>query len=285
MNEDIETQHAIMGETTVFSDQERSSSWKTVALSGVKGAVLGVMILLGILGICAVMEFESGDGFAGWAGLQGHQLLAKPGMNRLIEEYGDAAEYNAPGYVQSTYVLAHLIRIGLLLGVLAGLVVGLARFLPEYRENGGVALSAGVGALAGVLTGLVLIPQPKFLAFGLVTGATASTVLSLIFKRRPASAEDKEPSSSLPAAFPLGVALVGLFWHGFVWGNAAIFCLPVSRKRKLWLTGVTWVVAFLAVSLWAWGLETTWEDGWSEQLPHNVKNFIYWIGSLVGMKE
>ena len=45
MNEDIETQIADTNETTIFADPKESSSWKPVAHSGVKGAVLGVMLL------------------------------------------------------------------------------------------------------------------------------------------------------------------------------------------------------------------------------------------------
>jgi hypothetical protein len=277
------------GDTTVVPDEPGKPPWGEIVLFGVKGAVLGVMLVLGVLAACCVMEYEGGESFSGWVGLQGHQLLVKPGMKWLIEKHGEDAEYNAPGFIKSYYVLVKLIGFGLALGVLAGLTVGLARTLPEQRGVGGIALAGASGGLAGMLAVYVMMPKPMFLALGVVGGAISAVVLGLVFKRcGPAPEGDDEPESSdfgLPAVFPLGVAIVGLFWHGFVWGNVAILSMPFTRRRRRWLTIVTWVAAFAAVFLWAWAVQTLWEEGWSKQLPSWIKEWIYWAGHLAGMKE
>ncbi len=228
---------APVGDTTVVPEDSGKPLWTDVALCTVKGAVLGVMLILGVLAACCVMEYEGGESFAGWIGLKGHELLVRPGMKRLIAEHGEDAEYNAPGWVKSKYILKKLVGYGFLLGAFVGLAVGIARFL-------------------------------------------------LAWKRGPAPDEDEDaPPDRLPVFFPLGVAIVGIFWQGFVWGNAAILSLAVTRRRKWWLTGITWIVAFTAVFLWAWGLQTLWEDGWSKQIPPGLKEWIYWFGNKVGMKE
>jgi hypothetical protein len=279
------------GDTTVLSDGERATPWTALVFYGIKGAALGVMLVLGVLAALCIMEFEGGESFAGWVGLQGHNLLVKPGMGRLKAIHGEDAEYDAPGYVKSYYVLRFLIGIGLALGVLAGLSIGLARVLPERRGTGGIALASAAGGLAGVVAAYLLVPKPKFLALGLVAGLAASLALSLLFRRcRPAPEEgEDEPSDGapcrLPRLFPLGVAVVGLFWQGFIWGNVAILSLTVTRRRKWWITGATWVVAFTAVFLWAWALQTLWEEGWSKQIPPGIKEWIYWLGHMCGMKE
>ena len=228
-----------VGDTTVVPEDTGRPLWTDVALCTLKGAVLGMMLTLSILAACCVMEYEGGQSFAGWIGMKGHELLAKPGMDRLKAVHGEDAEYNAPGWVKSRFVLRKLMVYGFFLGALVGLVVGIVRFL-------------------------------------------------LALKREPAPDEDDEdyvPPYRLPAFFPLGLAIVGLFWHGFVWGNAAILSLTVTRRRRWWVTGITWIVAFTAVFLWAWALQTLWEEGWSKQIPPGLKEWIYWIGNKFGMKE
>ncbi len=107
---------------------------------------------------------------------------------------------------------------------------------------------------------------------GAVVGCLAGAAAGFFRHRRPAgtaavSGAETGGGGKLPAGLPLGAAILGLLYHGFVWGNAAVLLLPFSRRGGKVITAATWVVGFAAVLLWAWALEMNWPEGWSKMYP------------------
>lgn len=211
-------------------------AWPAAARCTVQGAVLGVMLLLGLLGLSIFYEYAGGMGFASWMYRQGHQLLRKPGIQKMIEKEGELAEYNLPPVIKTNFVLGALIRRG-----------------------------AGVGATAGLIAGLAL----------------------LFRRRKNAPALDPESQAAvllLPTLLPPALAVLGLFYNGFIWANAAVLSLPLT-KRRAWATWFTWIFGLAVVLFWAWSMETEWSAGWSKSIPPEWKKFIYGIGHYFGLKE
>ncbi|MCX7806755.1 MAG: hypothetical protein N3A38_16445 [Planctomycetota bacterium] len=129
------------------------------------------------------------------------------------------------------------------------------------------------GAFAGCLAGAGAGFLRRRTAGGNRTGTWAG-----------AGAEAGSDGGNLPTGLPLGVAIMGLLYHGFVWGNVAVLLLAFSRRGRRFLTAATWIVGFAAVLLWAWALEINWPEGWSKTYPW-ARSLFFFVGHMVGAKE
>jgi hypothetical protein len=201
-------------------------SFRPVVRTVLLGALLGVMVSLGLLALSRVLLMEGGMSFAGWAGRVVHDgVLQKPGLKMMDRVCGEDEALNLRGDIRTLYILLGTALLGLPFGILAGLVVGLLR-----RK----------------------------------------------FGRRAAA-------PCLPWSFPLGLAVLGIFYHGFVWSNVAVLLLPHARRRAA-ATAVTWTLAFLTVLGWAWAMEIDWPEGWSKAYPWS-RSVFFFLGLAVGAKE
>jgi hypothetical protein len=118
-------------------------------------------------------------------------------------------------------------------------------------------------------------------AGGAVVGLLAGLAAGILRLRRGTA---RQPELFLPWTIPLSAAILGLFYHGFILGNAAVFLLRYSRRRCACATAAVWALAFLAVAGWAWAMETDWPEGWSKMYPW-ARSVFFFLGHMVGAKE
>lgn len=162
--------------------------------------------------------------------------------------------------------------VGLVAGLALAAMVMMAEKPPEFLLKKPLLLpllGMGCGALAGLAAAAVLVLRKGRAPAG------------------PADADEQRSAAAQPAVHPLvplGLAVLALFYNGYLLGNVAVWSLPFSRRRP-WVTAVTWVIGCGAVVIWAWILCVDWSSGWNTRLPHGIKYFIYWLGNLVGLKE
>jgi hypothetical protein len=211
----------------------------------------------------------------------------------------DAPAVESPG---RGWLIARPVLLGGLLGIMISL--GLLALSRQMLIEGGMSFAGWAGRVVhdgilqkpGVKTINAVYGEDEALslrgdirtlyilfcagALGALIGLIAGGVVAAIRLRRPVRPAT-EPV--MPWSFPLGLAVLGLFFHGFVWGNVAVMLLPRSRRRAL-VTAATWIVAFIAVAGWAWALEIDWPEGWSKIYPWSRKVFFF-LGHAVGAKE
>jgi len=302
-----------------------------LACSTARGAGLGMLLLLGLLGVCILWQSTRYEGFTGWAGLQGQKFLQKPGYVKLRNRMGDSYEYAFP-VIRSWSVLASLAVVGLAAGALVGFLAGFAPLSIRRFGRLGILVTAALGLFLGMLfggrlglslydrnetsyalegepetkpTGEKFSPGEKAVAwkehrarvvrgvmgswkkYVLLCGFLGAAAGAAFAARQgfcppdPLAAKD---APRLPWTVPLGLAVVGVFFHGCLWGNVALWLQPYAWRRRL-TTALTWCVAGFAVIFWAWGLETDWGDGWSKQIPGWLHDLFYSVGNRLGMKE
>lgn len=109
---------------------------------------------------------------------------------------------------------------------------------------------------------------------GLTIGVLVGAVLVAGRVRRRRSGEDSsaKPNTeaaqglTVPALWPLGLALAGFLFHGYVLGPMAIVLAGHSRAGR-WRVWATAVVATGVVLFWSAGTEVWFGEGWSKTYP------------------
>ncbi len=257
---------------------------KAALLHAAGGFVAGVMVIWGILTAATLASYGGGETFAGWLGSQITNLLTKPGTSALKAAYGEDTFYELSGIIVANRVLLSLVLPGGVMGLVVGLIAYVERLLVARSSAVGAALgvSAAVGGIGGVICALVVSTKGMIIGAGLLAGAVGAAALYAVMCIAEGNREEDDPR--LPAGVPLLVAGVGVAWHGYVMGPLSLALLGFAKKKKA-LRLLTWVVAFVAVLVWAWAMQASWEEGWSKKIPYGLKHIFYWLGHLAGLKE